>query len=309
VKPDLVTPSPLWQTIFVSFAVVVVLFEIARGWRLGLPRQLVRVAAVVAAYSTALFGGRFLLPLLRPLLKIPDFVISTIGGALLALIVYSVISALGRILFKRTGQQASGIVRWIYGAAGAFIGFFFGAFLLWLLVVGIRSLGAIAEAQVNSGAPANLPRFAERAGRAGSPVRHTATAVPDENSLVMSLARLKKSIELGSVGDLVKQTDILPTGIYDTLGKTGEVFSKPQSAERFLSYPGVRELADQPKILALRADPEIMRMISEGRLLELLQDDRLIEAANDPALAAQLKRFDFKGALDHALQESRAATP
>ncbi|MFN2476743.1 MAG: hypothetical protein ABR526_10445 [Chthoniobacterales bacterium] len=308
-KPDLVSGSPLWQTIFVSFAVVLVLFEIARGWRLGLPRQLVRVAAVIAAYSTALLGGRLLLPLLRPLLKVPDFVISTIGGAILALVVYSVISTLGRILFKRTGQQESGIVRWIYGAAGAFVGLFFGAFLLWLLVVGIRSLGSIAEAQVNSGVPGNLPRFAERAGRAGAPAHRTVTAVPDENSLVMSLARLKKSIELGSVGDVVKQTDVLPAGIYDTLGKTGEVFSKPQNAERFLSYPGVRELADHPKILALRADPEIMRMISEGRLLELLQDDRLIEAANDPALAAQLKRLDFKGALDHSLQQSRTSPP
>ena len=305
-KPGLVTPSPLWQTIFVSFAVVLVLFEIARGWRLGLPRQLVRVVAVIAAYSSALFGGRLLMPVLRPLLKAPDFVISTVGGAILALIVYSVISTLGRILFKRTGQQESGVVRWIYGAAGAFVGLFFGAFLLWLLVVGIRSLGSIAEAQVNAEAPGNLPRFAQRSP---SSLRHTRTAVPDENSIVMSLARLKKSIELGSVGNVVKQTDILPAGIYDALGKTGEVFSRPQSADKFLSYPGVRELADHPKILALRADPEIMRMITEGRLLELLQDDRLIEAANDPALAAQLKRFDFKGALDHALQESRTPTP
>lgn len=302
-RPDLVTASPLWQTVFVSFAIVLVLFEIARGWRLGLPRQLVRLGAVIAAYSTALFGGRLLLPLLRPLLKIPDFLISTIGGAILALLVYSALTTLGRILFKRTGQQESGMVRWIYGAAGAFIGLFFGAFLLWLLVVGVRSLGAIAEAQVNSSAPDNLPRFEERGLRSTNPTRRTATAVLNENSLVMSLARLKKSIELGSVGDVVKQTDVLPAGIYDTLGKTGEVFAKPESAQRFLSYPGVRQLSDQPKILALRADPEIMRMISEGRVLDLLQDERLIEAANDPELAAQLKRFDFKGALDHALKE------
>ena len=44
-------------------------------------------------------------------------------------------------------------------------------------------------------------------------------------------------------------------------------------------------------------------MIQEGRLLDLLQDERLIEAANDPELRAQLKAFNFKGALDHALKE------
>jgi hypothetical protein len=126
--------------------------------------------------------------------------------------------------------------------------------------------------------------------------------VPDENSLAFSMARLKKSIELGTVGEIVKQTDVLPAGIYDTLAKVGEVFAHPERASRFMSYPGVTELADHPKILALRADPEITRMLEEGRLFDLLQDDRLIEAANDPELAAQVKRFDLRKALDYAAQ-------
>ena len=29
------TGSPLWQTIFISFALVLILFEVVRGWRLG----------------------------------------------------------------------------------------------------------------------------------------------------------------------------------------------------------------------------------------------------------------------------------
>lgn len=305
-KPDLVAGSPLWQTVFVSFAVVLFLFEIARGWRLGLPRQLVRVAALVAAYSVAIFGGPSVVPLLRPLLKLPDFVISALGGSILALIVYSVITSLGRVLFKRTGQQESGIVRLIYGATGAFVGIFFGAFLLWILVMGVRSLGAIAEAQVNAQGPANVPPFAESRRRRDGSIRRPPARVPDKNSLAASLARLKKSIELGTVGNVVKQTDVLPSGIYETLEKTGAVFAQPERAQRFLSYPGVRELTDHPKILALRADPEIADMISDGRLLDLLQDDRLIEAANDPDLAAQLKHFDFKGALEHAARSSGA---
>jgi len=44
VKPELqaVAGSPLWQAIFISFAIVFILFEIVRGWRLGLIRQVVR---------------------------------------------------------------------------------------------------------------------------------------------------------------------------------------------------------------------------------------------------------------------------
>jgi hypothetical protein len=303
VKPDLISGSPLWQTVFVSFAVMLLLFQVARGWHLGLPRQLVRIGAIVAAYASAFFGGKALLPVLRPLVRVPDFVISAIGGVLLAMIVYSLINSIGTILFKRTGQQESSLVRLVYGLSGAVLGLFFGLFFIWLMVVGIRSLGAVAEAEVNARAPGNLPFFHERKIGPAEANRVTRTNVPDENSLTVTLARLKKSIELGSMGDVVRQTDVIPSGIYETLAQVGEVFAKPERAARFASYPGVTELADHPKILALRADPEIADMIRDGRLFDLLQDHRLIEAANDPELAARVKQFDLKKALEYAAGE------
>ena len=303
-KPDLVSGSPLWQTIFLSFAGVLLLLQILRGWHLGLPRQLVRVGALVAAYSTALFGGQVAVPWLRPLVKVPDFVISAIAGVILAMIVYSLINTLGTILFKRTGQQESGIVRLIYGFSGAFLGLLFGLFFIWLMLVGIRSLGAIAEAQINASAPGRIPQFEERSGvRQSTPLRRTPVETPGQDSFARGLARLKKSVELGSVGELVKQTDVLPGGGYETLGKVGEVFAKPERAGRFLSYPGIAELADNPQILALRADPEVANMLEQGRLWQLLQDDRFIEVANDPELRRQIKRIDFNAALDHALRD------
>ena len=169
------------------------------------------------------------------------------------------------------------------------------------MIVGVRSIGAVAEAQVNASAPNRIPAFEERpTNRRVAAARRIVSEVPDENSLTVTLARLKKSIELGPVGNAVKQTDVIPGGIYETLAKVGEVFSRPVRAERFLSYPGVAELADNPKLLALRADPQIQRMLQEGKLWALLQDDRLIQAANDPELAAQVKKFDLRKALDYA---------
>src|SRR4029077_16838148 len=56
--------SPLWQLVFVSFAFLLILFEVLRGWRRGLPRQVARLAALIAAYFAAYFGGKFLAPLL-----------------------------------------------------------------------------------------------------------------------------------------------------------------------------------------------------------------------------------------------------
>ena len=100
---------------------------------------------------------------------------------------------------------------------------------------------------MNARAPSNIPAFDERTARTHGVGHRTAANVVDQDSLTVSLARLKKSIELGSVGEVVKQTDVLPGGIYETLGKVGEVFAKPEKASRFLSYPGVTELIDNPK--------------------------------------------------------------
>src|SRR5437588_12212990 len=132
--------SPLWQMVFVSFAVVLILFEVLRGWRRGLARQLARLGALMAAYFVAFFGGKMLVPIARPLIKMPDIALSIIGGALLAILVYTIISTLGCMLFRRTGQHDSAVVRFVYGSTGAILGVFFGAVLVWLVVVGVRPL-------------------------------------------------------------------------------------------------------------------------------------------------------------------------
>jgi hypothetical protein len=54
--------------------------------------------------------------------------------------------------------------------------------------------------------------------------------------------------------------------------------------------------------VALRNDPEITALIEQGRLLDLLQNPKLIEALNDPALAAQVRSFEFQKALEYALK-------
>jgi hypothetical protein len=300
--------SVLWQTVFVSFAVVLILFEVARGWHSGLPRQLVRIAAVVLAYAVAFFGGRMLVPVVRPMVRVPDFVISTVGGALLALIVYALISGIGRMLFKRTGQQSSATVRLLYGLSGGALGVLFGGFVVWLLVVGIRALGTIADAEVQSEASRGAFLNSERTVR-GSYARPQveAGANGESPSLVISLARLKNSIEMGSLGTAVKTVDAVPTSTYQTLGKVGQVFSNPISAQRFLNFPGARELTEHPRIVALRNDDELMQKIAQGRLLDLLQDQRLIDAANDPSLAAQVKKFQLQRALDYATGNNAAA--
>ena len=286
------TGSALWQTIFLSFALVLILFEVARGWRNGVARQAVRLLALFAAYAAAIFGGRLLLPIVRPFLRVPDFFISLVAGALLALVVYAVINALGSILFKRTGQQSAGLVRLFYGACGAVLGIFFGLFSVWLVVVAIRSMGAVAGAEIHNQAKTLHPSEAL-----------TSAPSPAAAPMIASLAKLKNSIELGSVGEAVKAVDVVPADTYQALGKVGTIVSNPQSAERFLSYPGAKELTTNPKIVALREDPEIIDLIKQQRFIDLLQNPKLIEAVNDPTLAAQVRSFEFQKALDYATKK------
>ena len=304
-KPELqaVAGSPLWQAVFVSFAVILLLFEVVRGWRLGLMRQLARVAALVAAYVAAFFGGRLLVPILRPFFKMPDIVLSILGGAVLAVVIYALVSGIGMVLFKRTDQRNSKLLQLIYGFTGAIVGFFFGAFILWMIVASVRGIGTIADAQVRN--PAGSSYAGQSATLHALDVRRRFLLGSSEEStaLARSLARLKNSLELGSLGKAVRQVDPIPPRTYDTLGKLGNVFSSPERAQKFLTFPGARELSEHPKIVALRDDPAISEMIAQGRFLDLLQDARIIDAANDPGLENRLKKFDLQKALDYATQK------
>ena len=291
--------SPLWQMVFVSFAVVLILFEVLRGWRRGLARQLARLGALVAAYFAAYFGGKFLAPLAGMFVKMPDSLLSIIAGAVFAFIVYLVINGIGSALFKRTNQHDSMFVRLLYGSTGALMGVFFGAFLVWLIVVGVRSIGAVADAQVRE----QQANDASVVHAVDVRRRFLGEANEDQAPFTTSLARLKNSLEMGVIGDALKKNDVVPQRTYDLIEKVGQVAANPQNAERFLSYPGARELSEHPKIVALRNDQEIGQMLAQGRLLELVQDHRIIDAANDPELRERLKRFDVIAALDYATQK------
>jgi uncharacterized membrane protein required for colicin V production len=295
--------SPIWQLVFVSFAIVLIVFEILRGWRRGIARQIARLGALIAAYFAAFLGGDLIVPMLRPFFKIPDVVLSVLAGGTLAFVLYAIVNSLGTILFRRTREHDSAVVRFVYGVGGAVLGLFFGAFLVWIVVFAVRSTGAVADAQMrehsaeshNGGGPQVIHAVDVRG-------RFLSRSDEESTSLSALLARLKNSLEMGVIGDAVKRSDVVPIKTYDALGKLGQVASNWQNAERFLAYPGARDLSEHPKIVALLNDREISEMIAQGRLVDLLQNQKIIDAANDPAIIEQIKKFDLQRALDYAVQ-------
>ena len=297
-----VAGSPLWQVVFISFGAILILFEVLRGWRLGLMRQIMRLIALGVAYAAAFFGGSWLVPAVRPFFKMPDPILSILCGATLAVAAYMLVSGVGAILFKRTSQQESRLLYLIYGFSGAILGLFFGLFLLWLTVVSVRTAGALAEGQAN-------PRSDLAARPAQDPTSHAldvrrrflSESEDGMQTLATSLARLKNSLELGLLGSALKNTDPVSQKTYGMLEKAGSVLSSPERTQKFLTFPGARELAEHPKIVALRSDPEIADLVAQGRFLDLLQNPLLIEVANDPVIAQRIKKFDVQRALDYAL--------
>ncbi len=290
------TSGSNWQIVFVSLAVIILLLEVIHGWRLGLIRQLVRVIAIVVAYSCAFFAAGATVPLLRPHLKLPDPILAAVGGAILAFILFAAINLIGAFLFKKTAQQSSSIIRLIWGIAGAFLGILLGVFTLWLTFTGIRMVGSIAQARLHTSTP---PAITARPNGTVDP----AAKLPPPNPLMTMLADMKSSLESGHVGEAVRAIDPLPPTLYRGLEKAGEVASNPERAERFLSFPGAREISEHPRVVALRNDRQVMELIASGQIFELMKNQRMIDALNDPSLQARIKKFDLERELDYALQK------
>ena len=293
--------EPGWQYVFISLAIVIILLEIIHGWRLGLIRQLVRVIAIIVAYSCAFFGARATVPIMRSFFVLPDPILAVLGGAILAAILFAAINLTGALLFRKTAQQESRLLRLVWGSTGAFLGILLGLFTIWLAFAGIRMVGSVAEARLRTqNAPTSAP--GQPIGAAQTQTESAVSPLP--NPLMAMLANMKNSLESGRVGEAVRTIDPLPPSLYRVLEKAGQVASNVQSAERFLSYPGAREISEHPRVVALRNDSRVMELIASGHIFELLKNPRMIEAMNDPALQARVKNFDLERALDYALQKN-----
>ena len=129
----------------------------------------------------------------------------------------------------------------------------------------MRAVGAVAEGQARIQSRAEAHSAQDATSRALD-VRRRFLSESDAAApaLATSLARLKNSLELGSLGSVFKDTDPISQRTYETLEKAGSVLCNPERAQKFLTFLGARELSEHPKIVALRSDPEIANLIAQG---------------------------------------------
>ena len=270
-----------WMLGFLIFSVILLGYQMIVGWQRGLVRQLFYLFSIGLGYLAGFYGGKFVVPLLRPF-GYPDFLTTVVGGGLMALFTMLVMSILGALIFKKTSQQSVGIVRFFYGLSGGIMGIGVGLFFIWVALVGARLLGTVAESEIH-----NQPLVKGE--------KHEPTAV------VQGLAEMKHSIDGSTLGSLSAKVDPIPVTVYSTLGKLVQMVSNSDATERFIKYPGSKSLAENPVIMALAKDPEIITSVRNGDYLGLMKNKHLVEVLNNQEVMDLFKKFNLEKALDYAL--------
>ena len=275
--------SPFWQQIFFLVSGLYLLWEVWLGWRRGVVRSAVYFGAFERSGFVGIAVGQGVYTICIKMFPAMAFMVSLCAGVFATLCVLLLCLLIGALLFKRTAQQSSALVRLLFGVGGAFFGLLLGLAVLWGAISLVRVSGAMAEISI-----------------AGRP---SAQAPP----LLRSFATLKESIELGSAGKLVESVDVMPPQAYKMIDQIGKLSRDPTAMQRLLDYPGVQQILQNPRIVRLLENPELARASQSANPLAIMRSQAIIDAANDPEVQKLLTNFDYQKALDYAVPTAEAS--
>ena len=276
--------SPFWQNALLYGASLFLLWEIYGGWRRGVIRSGLHFGAFVLSGFLGIMVGQAIAAVVAIVMPGVSFFAGLGVGLAVTLIVLAICLFLSAILFKRTYQQPPGFVRTMFGLGGAFFGLLTGVFILWGTVSLVRAAGALAQSSM--------------AGR----------KLKDAPALAQGLATLKESLEMGSIGKLVKSVDILPNEAYDHMVRLSKLTADPNAMVRFLDYPGVMKIVAHPRIQAILQDPELVAASQKQDYAALLRNSTLMQAVSDPSLQKLVMSLDLQKALDYAMPPDQSPT-
>ena len=273
--------SPQWQGAVLLCSALWILISMLRGWTTGLMRQLTAIVAfLVAAFLVLHFTSHLAGYLHR---EVPQVLQTAVAALLIWITSYSGILLIGRILFKRTRDQDSLLMRTIYGAGGALLGLAYGLFFIWSILIGVRVIGRIAENQI---------------------VVQRAESEPS-GKFVLSLAKLKNSVELGVGRLVINAVDPSPPAFYRELDQYSRLIGNPRVLRKMLDYPGFHSVLQDPKIVDLQRDPELLADMRSGNLLGVFSNRKVLALLNDPQLRQVFSLGELKAALDYAGDTSK----
>jgi hypothetical protein len=276
--------SPFWQNALLYGASLFLLWEIYGGWRRGVIRSGLHFGAFVLSGFLGMMVGQAIAAVVAIVMPGVSFFAGLGVGLAVTLIVLAICLFLSAIVFKRTYQQPPGFVRTLFGLGGAFFGLLTGLFILWGTISLVRASGALAQSSMAGRKPKDAPALAQ------------------------GLATLKESLEMGSIGKLVKSVDILPNEAYDHMVRLSKLTADPNAMVRFLDYPGVMKIVAHPRIQAILQDPELVAASQKQDYAALLRNSTLMQAVSDPSLQKLVMSLDLQKALDYAMPPDQSPT-
>ncbi len=279
----LLQPSAQWQQILLVVALAWLLFEIWRGWKLGLIRGVIRLMNLFIAWfagaTIAAMTNAFLLLFVQR----PSPLLPAIMAALVGLGIYCIIGFLSALLFKKT-EHHHGLFRWILGLGGAVCGCLFGLFFLWGGISLVRSAGLLGEMRLLKAEKQGLPASSDRLG--------------------CNLVKLKRSLEMGELGAWLTQLDPLSASFYETTQESLALLKDHDALLRFINAPSTQKIVTLPSVVRVLQDSAVQQAMSSGNILPLFEDKNIQSLFQDPRFLSELKSFDLLGTLNYALKKT-----
>jgi hypothetical protein len=272
----------LWDGAFYILALVFLVYQTWRGWRMGVVRAALRLLALVASGLLGWYGGVLIARIVATAFPGMEYIAGIIVGLFLALTVYISITIFSYLLFKKTRDNTSSVIRWTYGFGGAIMGFLVGLVFVWAAVSGVRALGGVAAAKEDAG---------------------------QGNTTSGALARIRESVEGEGAGGFLRRADPVPDSMYDTIAKFSSVTTNPDAMVRLVEYPEVSVLLTHPKFIALTEDPEIQRLALRRNVVSIMFHPKLLDLATDPEIIETARKIDLAAALSFALEKEGKNEP
>jgi hypothetical protein len=273
--------SEYWRNLSFALAGGWVLLSFFRGWTQGILKQLLVPLAVFGASVAAILITPTASGYLYQNTRLPASAL--LLGLAIWFLAYNLLLLVGGIIFKRTRDQDFAIVRLVFGVGGAAVAVVYAFLQIWVVVVGIRIFGRVAEDQIA--------------------VQSSRNSV--SGGLVVGLVRLKNSLELGSGKIVLDQLDPVPPEAYRRFDQCSQLLANPRAFGRLLESPALRGLWENPRIRALQSDPELLEAIRRGDFLSVLSNPKVFALWTDPSIRALLSGDQIQAACDYAKEEGK----
>jgi hypothetical protein len=126
--------------------------------------------------------------------------------------------------------------------------------------------------------------------------------------LILNLAKVKNSVELGYGRRVVEWVDPFPKRFYRELDQYSRVVADPESIQKLVEYPRFQRIWKSPQVLEIERDPQIIDDVKRGNIVGVFTNPKVVALLNDPQIRSLLNQQDLDAVLNYA-SASESALP